>query len=146
MYHNPILNLTGYGSECYSWRRRKAEHSFREKTQLIRFKALTVCLPLWFWTISSLKSRRSVFLWRPSMFHGVEVGSYLCQRAGVCREQDCRLELRNPQMWLAPGGTEQCSLGIEPAPHSWGQGSRSNGYKEKYKKKERHKSKGHFHF
>lgn len=55
-----------------------------------------------------------------------KVGPYLCQRGGVCREQDCRLELRNPRIWLAPGGAVRWFLGIWLAPHSWGQRSRSN--------------------
>lgn len=42
--------------------------------------------------------------------------------ASECREQDCKLELRNPQMWLAPGGAALWFLGIELAPHSWVKG------------------------
>lgn len=53
----------------------------------------------------------------PDFLPEESLGRSLCQRAGVCREQDCRLGPRNPQMWLAPGGAARWFLGIVRAPH-----------------------------
>lgn len=55
---------------------------------------------------------------RQEPFNYRQVRHYdLCQTAGECTEQDCRLEPRSPRRWLAPGGAAQWFLGIELAPH-----------------------------
>lgn len=53
------------------------------------------------------------------------MGSYQCQTAGEYTGQGCTLERHSPRTWLAPGGAAQWFLGIELAPHSWGERSRS---------------------
>lgn len=59
-------------------------------------------------------------------YAGWKVASYPCQRAGACRERDCRPEPHSPRTWSAPGGAARWFLGTGLAPHSWGQRSRSS--------------------